>query len=95
VIDPLEAVIGDQRQIVVFRHGLQHVADQFIGALHHGLGVGGEGAFLMLFGIQLGEVQQQKVGMFLLQQENRGQGAGAVVQPWLGKGGIGAADFRH
>ncbi len=49
----------------------------------------------MRLGIQFGQVQQHQARPFLLQQENRGQGARPVVQPLLREGRIGARDLVH
>jgi len=54
-----------------------------------------EGTFFVRFGIQFRQMQQQQIGMFLLEEENRRQGAGTVIQPLLGKGRIGPPDLGH
>jgi len=73
VVDLLKPMIRHQCQGIVLGQGLEDVADQLVGAFHHRFGVRDKRPFLMLLGIQLGEMQQHEIRCFPRQEIDSGQ----------------------
>ena len=80
LIDTLEAVNRGDDEIVVGREGGEYLADEFVGALNDGLAGAVKRAKVMLIAVEVDQVDEKKVRLFVLEQPDNGEGPRAGEQ---------------